>query len=105
MASEAEKKFWECPELVEHLLPFLDTLSLVNLALARRPILDIVLGKTMWNKLIKKIIYDNRRVSRYTGYRDDLEKEFVKMRIQVNFWVTSEVMQVSKNLVSMIALQ
>ena len=25
MLSEAERKFWGCPELVESLLPFLDT--------------------------------------------------------------------------------
>ena len=95
--SEAEKRFWGCPELVENLLPFLDTLSLVRLIQAHRPILDIVLGKTMWKKLIKKIIFDNRKMSRHSGGLVDLEKEFGEMRIQVDFVTNNEAMQVSKN--------
>ena len=97
MGSEAEKKFWGCPELVENLLPSMDTLSLLRLVQAHRPILDIVLGKTMWNKLIRKIIYDNRRWSRHQSSSDVLEKEFGEMRIEVNFWANSEAMQVSNN--------
>ena len=102
MISEAEKRFWECPELVENLLPFLDTLSLVRLVKAHRPILDIVLGKTMWKKLIRKIIYDNRKTSRHSGGLVDLEKEFGEMRIQVDFGTNSDAMQVSKNRLSQI---
>ena len=32
MQSEAEKKFWGCPKLMENLLPFLDTYSIICLA-------------------------------------------------------------------------
>ena len=31
MARAAEKQFWGCPELVEGLLPFMDTLSIRRL--------------------------------------------------------------------------
>ena len=57
MVSEAEKKFWGCPELVESLLPFLDTYSAICLARAHKPVLDVVLGKTVWKKLIKKVCH------------------------------------------------
>ena len=32
MPSEAEKKFWKCPELVDSVLPFLDSYSTLQLA-------------------------------------------------------------------------
>ena len=57
MLSEAEKKFWGCPELVERLLPFLDTYSTVCLVQAHKPVLDIVLGKTVWKKLVKQVCH------------------------------------------------
>ena len=31
MTREAEKKFWKCPELVEKVLPFLDSYSTLQL--------------------------------------------------------------------------
>ena len=49
MPSEAEKK------LVENLLPFMDTFSIFCLTQAHKPVLDVVLGKTVWNKLIQKV--------------------------------------------------
>ena len=36
-ASEAEKKFWNCPKLVENLLPHLDLKSLALLLKALKP--------------------------------------------------------------------
>ena len=57
MLSEAEIKFWGCPELVESLLPFLDTFSTICLAQAHRFVLDIVLGKTVWRKLVKQVCH------------------------------------------------
>ena len=85
MASEAAKKFWGCPELMENLLPFLDTYSIICLAKAHKPVQDIVLGKTVWNKLIRQICLANRRMSSMRYYPDDfdLEKEFTQMKIQV----------------------
>ena len=32
MPGEAERKFWKCPELVEKVLPFLDSYSTLQLA-------------------------------------------------------------------------
>ena len=32
MPSEAQKKFWKCPELVDSVLPFLDSYSTLQLA-------------------------------------------------------------------------
>ena len=58
MLSEAAKKFWGCPELMENLLSFLDTFSIISLAKAHKPVLDIILGKTVWNKLVNKICHD-----------------------------------------------
>ena len=55
MMSEAEKRFWGCPELVESLLPFLDSYSTICLAQAHQPVLDILLGKTVWKKLVKEV--------------------------------------------------
>ena len=93
MASEAEKKFWQCPELVENLLPFLDTYSIICLAKAHKQTQDIVLGKTVWNKLNKQVCRANRRM--YSSYYPDdfdLEKEFTQMKIQVTcclyLWTT-----------------
>ena len=93
MASEAEKKFWQCPELVENVLPFLDTYSIICLAKAHKQTQDIILGKTVWNKLIKQVCRANRRM--YSSYYPDdfdLEKEFTQMKIQVTcclyLWTT-----------------
>ena len=110
MESEAAKKFWGCPELMENLLPFLDTYSIICLAKAHKPVQDIVLGKTVWNKLIRQICLantvgnrkmtrgvpeevrripigpkSNRRMISMMYYPDDfdMEKEFTQMKIQV----------------------
>ena len=39
-ASEAEKKFWNCPELVEKMLLVLDLKSLALLLEAHKPLID-----------------------------------------------------------------
>ena len=36
MSHEAERRFWQCPELVEKVLPFLDSYSTLQLAKASR---------------------------------------------------------------------
>ena len=43
--------------MVESLLPFLDTFSTICLAQAHRFVLDIVLGKTVWKKLVKQVCH------------------------------------------------
>ena len=95
MASDAAKKFWGCPELMENLLPFLDTFSIICLAKAHKIVQDIVLGKTVWNKLIRQVLCANRRMPRGGCQQEDarrmfhhpddfdLEKEFTQMKIQV----------------------
>jgi len=62
MLSEAEKKVWGCPELLERLLVFLDPDSLVSLAEAHEPA-NSVLGKTLWNKLVKQVCQGSGRSS------------------------------------------
>ena len=84
MSSETEKKLWQCPELLENLLPFLDTYSIICLAKAHKTTQDIVLGKTVWNMLIRQVCRANKRM--YSSYHPDdfdLEKEFTQMKIQV----------------------
>ena len=51
---EATRKFWEIPELVEKLLPFLDLESTFHLAQAHELTQDILQGSHIWNKLIKR---------------------------------------------------
>ena len=50
--SEAAKKFWGMPELVNKLLPFLDLESTLNLAKVHQLTRDILQGSFDWNKLI-----------------------------------------------------
>ena len=53
--SEAEKKFWESsPELVEKLLPFLDTESTLNLAQSQEKVPDILQGPLLWSQVIMR---------------------------------------------------
>ena len=51
---------------------------------AHQPILNIVLGKIMWKKLIRKICYDNRVMSRLSNDEFHLKREFREMRNQVS---------------------
>ena len=52
--SEAEKIFWETPELLEKLLPFLDPESTLTLVQCHKKILRILEGPYMWNQLIRR---------------------------------------------------
>ena len=49
---EAARKFWELPELVEKLLPFLDLESTLHLAQAHQLTRDILQRSFTWDKLI-----------------------------------------------------
>ena len=69
MLGEAQKKFWGCPELVDSLIPFLDTYSTICLAQAHKPVLDIILGKTAWNKLIKRVCHGMARYQVMAWYQ------------------------------------
>ena len=52
---DAKGKFWEMPELVEKLLPFLDLESINQMAKSHK-LTRKILGKTLvWNQLIKRI--------------------------------------------------
>ena len=50
--SEAEKKFWKTPEVVEKLLPFLDPESTLNLARSTDKVPGILQGPHVWNLFI-----------------------------------------------------
>ena len=53
---EATRKFWEIPELVEKLLPFLDLESTFHLAQTHQLTQDILQGSHIWNKLIMRTL-------------------------------------------------
>ena len=50
----AERSFWKTPELIERLLPFLDSRSTARLAQAHEKTLNILQGCVPWGKLIKR---------------------------------------------------
>ena len=49
-----EIKFWNTPELVTHLLTFLDPTSILNLAHAHRMTVQILQNGSVWTKLIRR---------------------------------------------------
>ena len=62
--SEASKKFWRSPELVEKLLPFLDLETTLNLARTHKMTRDILQKSYIWNKLVRRSCpYINRHPS------------------------------------------
>ena len=52
--TEAERKFWGSPELVDTLLPFLDVKSILCLAECHQLTLKTLQGTYVWNKLVKR---------------------------------------------------
>ena len=52
--SEAEKKFWMTPELVESLLPFLDPPSILELAKAHPLTVGILEGASTWSRFVRR---------------------------------------------------
>ena len=56
-ASEAEKKFWNCRELVERLFVNLDISSLAALLEAHKPIIGILTKSSVtWNNLTRRTV-------------------------------------------------
>ena len=51
--NEAEKKFWSTPELVEGLLPLLDSPSILALAQAHQPIAGLMQGTHNWSRFVR----------------------------------------------------
>ena len=51
---EAAKKFWETPELVEKLLPFLDLGAILHLAKTNKMTRDILQKSCIWNQLVRR---------------------------------------------------
>ena len=51
----AEIKFWNNPYLMEILIPFLDSRSIVSLAKAHPLVLQVLQGKSVWNKLVRRV--------------------------------------------------
>ena len=56
--NRASVKFWETPELIEKLLPNLDLKSTVHLAQAHLMTQDILQGRCIWNKLVKRSFFE-----------------------------------------------
>ena len=56
----AERKFWWTPELIENLLPFLDTSSTTNLAESHKLTRRILINALNWKKLIKRTFPQKR---------------------------------------------
>ena len=56
----AKRKFWGSPELMEHLLPFLDTSTTKQLAEAHKLTRRILGNALNWNKLIKRTFPHSR---------------------------------------------
>ena len=52
--TEAERKFWASPELVETLLPFLDVKSILCLAQCHQLTLKTLQGSSVWYKLVRR---------------------------------------------------
>ena len=51
---QASVKFWETPELIEKLLPYLDLKSTVCLAQTHVMTQNILEGRCIWNKLVRR---------------------------------------------------
>ena len=56
VGDEAMEKFWETPELVEMLLPFLDAKTILKLAQSHLLNIQILQGSLVWNKLIRRTV-------------------------------------------------
>ena len=55
MAQDAEVKFWWIPELVEHLLTFMDPASILNLAHSHSRVEQVLQSASVWTGLIKRV--------------------------------------------------
>ena len=76
--TEAERKFWELPELVETLLSYLDVQSISCLAQCHHLTLKLLQGTSDWNKIIKRML-TGVRIVRYHPIR------YHSIRYQDNF--------------------
>ena len=63
--TEAERKFWRIPELVETLLPFLDVKSILSLAQCHQLTLNILQGTFVWNQLIQRTFGEHVQIVGY----------------------------------------
>ena len=64
MKNEAEKKFWRSPELVEELVSFLDTGSILTLAKCHQLTIDVFnSGNSVWNKLCSRTVPESIRIN------------------------------------------
>ena len=68
--TEAERKFWALPELVETLLPHLDVKSILCLAQCHHLTLRLLQGTSDWNKLIKRVLMKSTMIVRYHSIRN-----------------------------------
>ena len=76
----AERKFWKCPELVEMLVAFLDVDSIYKIAKCHQLTLEVVEGKVVWNKLIKKVCPESSGLVRFL-YQIPYDTQKMKERL------------------------
>ena len=53
-SQDAVRKFWETTELIEHMLPYLDSKATMVLAQNHEKTLNILKGSVAWNKMIRR---------------------------------------------------
>ena len=82
--SDAEKKFWRTPELVECLLPYLNTRSVSKLAQAHQLTVEVLQGTALWNKLVFRSCpyYWSRNTSLYSGVPEKWKRKFHKWTVE-----------------------
>ena len=54
MEEKASRKFWRSPELMEMLIRFLDAATIEELGKVHQPIVEVLQGGLVWDKLIKR---------------------------------------------------
>ena len=74
MEEKASRKFWRSPELMEMLIRFLDAATIEELGKAHEPIVEVLQGGLVWDKLIKKTCPRGESWDRtYFGHSDPYE--------------------------------
>ena len=79
MGESASKKFWNTPELVEMLFPHLDASSILELAKAHQPTIEILQGGATWDILIKRICPFGVKGLTLASLREELKAKKVEL--------------------------
>ena len=79
VGESASKKFWNTPELVEMLFPHLDASSILKLAKAHQPTIEILQGGAAWDTLIKRICPFGVKGLPWASLREELKAKRVEL--------------------------